>query len=170
QAFEATMLCETRRTGKHEHLYVGPFRVALRRGWHEFWPEGQVVRAELCLPPVDLGATWAAAVVVSLPGIDIQTWHVMPPPKPRPWLLMVAVLSGLFAVVTVVVSTSGNLWQTSMSAVRNAGRELVFEDVAALDADATAWLSRVTIRRAFLVHLSHGDDYLCDLTDPSALT
>lgn len=169
QAFEAELLCETRRTDKQEHLYVGEFRVALRRGWYEFWPEGQVVRVELCLPPIDVGATWVAAAVVRLPGIDIQTWHDLPPPPPRLWLLMVAFLNGVFALVAGVILTTGDVWEESKSAIRNAGRELVFEDVQALRADEAAWLSRVTVRRAHRVQTSHGRDYLCKLASPSVL-
>lgn len=167
--FRAVLRCETRRTPKDAHLYVGPFRVLLRSGWLEFWPEGQVVRVELCLPLTSQGTTWAAAVVVSLPGIDIQSWRDQPPPNARIWLMVVALLSGIFTLVAGAIVIAGDMWRPSLTGTFSSDQVLVFEDVQALNAEAEAWSSTVTIRHAHRVRMIHGDNYLCKLAQPSEL-
>jgi hypothetical protein len=167
--FSVELLCETRRTQKSSHLYVGPFRVSLRAGWFEFWPEGQVARVELCLPPISLGSTWAGAVVVSLPGIDIKSWHGRQPPNPQNWLRIVGLVCGIVTLGVGVIVTAGIMWQRSVRGILDSGSEPMLEDVEALNAAETPWSSRVTIQQGHRAHMVHGDDSLCNLGQPSEL-
>lgn len=154
-------LCKTHHSGKHSNLRVGSYRVALRAGWQAFWPEGQVVKVELCIPPASVGATWAGAVLVSLPGIDITTWHKRSPPKAPLGLMLTTLVSFMVTLVIGTVLVSNGTWATSLSAALNRGP--VFDDVAALVDTADAWHVQVTVRHAHVVHDDKGDDYLCDV-------
>lgn len=162
------LLCKTHRSGKHSHHAVGPFRIALRPGWPAFWPEGETVRVELCLPPSSLGTTWASAVVVSLPGIDIPAWTKLPPPRPPLWLMLVCVLSGVATIIAGVILFDGDTWEQSKSGLRNLNQRLVFDDVKTLVDTPDAWSSAVTVRHAHLIRWVGDDglDYLCQLAQP----
>jgi hypothetical protein len=86
----------------HAVHYVGPYRVQLRPGWLAFWPEGQRASVELCFPPSQVGETWSAAALVSLPGIDIESWQRHLPPKRRGAVAFGIAAAGL--TVTVVAA------------------------------------------------------------------
>lgn len=165
EALSVHALCSTRRHGKHSYPYVGPCRVVLRSGWQAFWPEGKSVEVELCLPPSNIGKTWVDASLVSLPGIDITTWHAHPPPKPYVWLMMGAILSGMAALMLTLVLTLDSYWPRAASGLCNLGQRTEFQTVGELLRTPRANGARVTIARGHWVHVLDHGDYLCELHD-----
>lgn len=157
-------LCATRRHGKHSYAYVGPCRVFLRDGWQVFWPEGKTVDVELCLPPANVGTTWVDASIVSLPGIDITSWHKLPPPKSYVWLTIGALLTGLATLMLTLVLSLDDYWPRAASGLRNTGKVLAFEGVGELRRTPRAVGARVTIEHGYWVRLLERGDYLCELT------
>jgi hypothetical protein len=100
----------------HAVHYVGPHRVQLRPGWLAFWPEGQAASVELCFPPSQAGETWSAAALVSLPGIDIESWQRHAPPRRRgavPFAIAVAAFT--VTVVGTAVLRSSGYWAEAAS-------------------------------------------------------
>lgn len=154
-------LCQTQRTGKQSWPYVGPYRVLLRAGWQSFWPEGEHVTVELCLPPKGTGSTLVGAVLVSLPGIDITTWLERPPPLLRLKFVTLGMVAGVFTFILAVLLTSADYWPRAAVALRTWHHPLTFADVDALREAHDAIGARVTLQSGRLVRFFEGEEYLC---------
>jgi hypothetical protein len=107
----------------HAVHYVGPHRVQLRPGWLAFWPEGQQASVELCFPPSQAGETWSDAALVSLPGINIESWQRQAPPGRRGAVPFGIAAAG-FTVTVVATAVLGDRGYWAEAASSGSARSL----------------------------------------------